>query len=128
MTRLKMVDYIKKHSMIKSIPIKNPIFVVGFPRTGTTFLHEILGLHPQVKSHTTWQQMNSVPDTHIESAEALLADMRLRYKNNKLKFNVLMGLAGNAIQRVHRIGYDEPEECTSPCAMELPWTLSEIPW
>ena len=36
-------------------------------------------------------------------------------------------MAGERIQYIHRIGYDEPEECTLPCAVELPWSLLELP-
>lgn len=25
------------------------------------------------------------------------------------------------------MGYDEPEECTSPCGVELPWAIAELP-
>jgi hypothetical protein len=35
---------------------------------------------------------------------------------------------GEAIQSIHRIGYDEPEECSTPCAMELPWNIATIPF
>lgn len=49
LTKLKMLEYVKRHPSITKIPVKNPIFVIGFPRTGTTFLHEMLGLHPTVR-------------------------------------------------------------------------------
>ena len=42
--------------------------------------------------------------------------------------NVVLPLLGEAIQHVHRIGYEELEECTIPCSLELPWTISEIPF
>ena len=42
--------------------------------------------------------------------------------------NVILPLLGEAIQHVHRIGYEELEECTIPCSLELPWTISEIPF
>ena len=29
---------------------------------------------------------------------------------------------------MYRIGYDEPEECTTPCAFELPWAVPELPF
>ena len=42
--------------------------------------------------------------------------------------HVLLPLMGEAIQHVHRIGYEELEECTIPCSLELPWSLSEVPF
>lgn len=127
-TKLQFVDYLKKHSSIEKIPIKNPIFVIGFPRTGTTFLHELLGLHPDVKMHYSWEQMDPVPHTDDESLEAQKKDREARYAANKSRFEWTLTIGGDEIQKVHRIGYDEPEECTTPCAMELPWAIAELPW
>jgi hypothetical protein len=77
--------------------------------------------------HYTWEQMSSVPSTHDESLEAQEADRMQRYHANKHLFNVAFYLGGDAIQRIHRIGYDEPEECTTPLAFDLPYSLSELP-
>jgi hypothetical protein len=56
--RLRLIDYCKKHPKVKDIAFeKPPTFVIGFPRTGTTFLHELLGLHPDVRQHYTWEQV-----------------------------------------------------------------------
>lgn len=114
---------------ISTIPIRRPIFVIGFPRTGTTFLHELLGLHPSVRMHYTWQQMDPVPTNKTTTdLSTLKKDLQDRKEMNRITFNTLLQLGGNAIQRVHRIGYEEPEECTVPCGMDLPWTVTEIPW
>ncbi len=40
---------------------------------------------------------------------------------------MLLSKAGNQIQKIHRIGYDEPENCMTPCAMEMPWSMLEVP-
>lgn len=126
--RLEMVDYIKKHPKVKSVAMKNPVFVIGFTRTGTTFLHEILGLHPDVRMHYTWEQIEFVPRTDDESMEALVKDRKVRYDANKGEFGLLTSVAGDAIQSIHRIEYDAPEECTSPCGMELPFNIPTIPF
>jgi hypothetical protein len=97
-------------------------------RTGTTFLHEILGLHPNGSMHCTWEQMDFIPKTHNESMEEQTKDREIRYKNNKWQFDLLSLVAGDAIQSIHRIGYDEPEECTGPCGMELPYNPPSIPF
>ena len=126
-TRLRHIDYFKKHTQIRQVPIKNPIFVIGFPRTGTTFLHEMLGLHPNVKMHYTWEQMDHVPKSDVELPTAQRADRQQRYDKNRGHFRNLMHVIGTNIQKIHRIGYDDPEECTTPCAMELPWAVPELP-
>lgn len=129
-TRLKLVDYMKRHPDIekRASKMRSPIFVIGFPRTGTTFLHELLGLHPRVRMHYTWEQMEPVPRTHDESPEAIAADCKKRFEGNRFKFDLMLTLAGDSVQSIHRVGYEEPEECTTPCAVELPWAINELPF
>ena len=44
--RLKVVDYMKRHADVAAVPVRSPVFVMGLPRTGTTFLHRLLSLDP----------------------------------------------------------------------------------
>lgn len=118
----------KKHPKVEKITVKNPVFVIGFPRTGTTFLHEILGLHPDVRMHYTWEQIEFVPRTNEESMDAFVKDRAIRYEANKADFGLLNRVAGDAIQSIHRIEYDAPEECTTPCGMELPFNAPTLPF
>jgi len=75
-TRLKLVDYMTRHPTVgKTVFPQAPIFVIGFPRTGTTFLHELLGLHPDVRMHYSWEQMAPIPGTDDESAAAQVLKM-----------------------------------------------------
>lgn len=127
--RLRFVDYIKRHPRVLSMKMKPPVFVIGFPRTGTTFLFELLGLHESVRVHRTWEQMNTIPVTDAEDVVTLQQERIKRYHAHKWHFNqFLLPCIGEAIQHVHRIGYDEPEECTIPCNFELPWALTELPF
>jgi len=126
-TRLRIADYLSQHPKAAAEEVGAPIFVVGFTRTGTTFLHEMLGLHPGVKMHYTWEQIEPVPRTNLEDNEALSVDRLQRKASNRGEFQATMFLAGDAIQSIHRIGYEEPEECTTPCAMELPWNIADLP-
>jgi hypothetical protein len=127
--RLKFMQYIKDHPSILKTQIKPPVFVIGFPRTGTTYLHEILGLHNQVRMHYTWEQLDPIPVTKSEDLKDLTKDRKARYDKNKPLFNfIFKNLIHEKIQHIHRIAYDEPEECTIPCSLELPWGLTEIPF
>lgn len=101
-TRLKLIEYAKQHPELKSIEIKNPVFVIGFPRTGTTFLHELLGLHPDVRMHYTWEQMHPMPRTSVASSMA--DDRKKRYSQAKMELQFNLLVAGDAIQSIHRIG------------------------
>ena len=127
MVRLRHVEYMKKHSQISMIPVTKPVFVIGFPRTGTTFLHEMLTLSKRVRTHYTWEQFDHVPVTSEQTCSALREDRIRRYKGNRGDFDRKLHLVGDDIQAIHRIGYDEPEECTTPCAFELPYALGTLP-
>lgn len=126
-TRLKLIDFLKKHPDISSINVRRPVFVIGFPRTGTTFLHELLGLHPEVRMHYSWEQMEPIPNCDHESLAMRTLDRKKRYNKNKGELAKILMVAGDAIQSIHRIGYDEPEECSTPCGMEVPFNITTIP-
>jgi hypothetical protein len=126
--RLLFVEYIKRHPSLSAIKLRPPIFVIGLTRTGTTFLHEKLGLHEGVRMHHTWEQVEPLPKTDDESMDAQEQDRKRRYASNKSWFEFLFKyMVGEKIQYIHRIGYDEPEECTVPCSFDLPWALTELP-
>jgi hypothetical protein len=76
--------------------------------------------------HKSWEQMGFIPQTDDESMEALTKDRAMRHKKNKVDFEITMRVSGDAIQSIHRIGYDEPEECSTPCGMELPFNIPTI--
>lgn len=125
--RLKLVDYFKRHPNLRDIKLKAPVFVIGFTRTGTTFLHEMLGLHEEVRFHYTWEQLDPIPGVDSDDIAVHTADRVERYNKNKPNFEMLFNyVISRQIQDIHRIGYDEPEECTIPCGLELPWSLSEL--
>ena len=42
MNRLYIENYLEKHPEIEDIPIESPVFITGFPRTGTTLLQNVL--------------------------------------------------------------------------------------
>jgi len=124
--RLNFVDYWKKHPSIGDVQMKPPVFVIGFTRTGTTILHELLGLHDEVRSHYSWEQIDPIPTTHDESIVALTRDRLSRYKKNQSHFKFMCYIMGSRIQNIHRIAYDEPEECSIACSVEMPWFLTEM--
>lgn len=127
--RLRFKEFLRNHPDVEKTTMKPPVFVIGFPRTGTTFLHELLGLHEGVRMHYSWEQLSLVPTTDKEDLESLEADRRKRYNDKKFVFNfIFKQMVGDRLQHIHRIAYDEPEECTIPCAMELPWGLTQLPF
>lgn len=59
--RLKIEDYLRKHPQVLDVEVRRPIFVVGFPRTGTTVLQNLLARHPDRRALQFWELTNPVP-------------------------------------------------------------------
>lgn len=111
--RLQIVDWHRREPEITRGEIRNPIFIVGQGRTGTTVLHELLALDPANRVPMTWEADLPCPpperDTYttdpriaqsqamIDSSERLIPDFK----------------------RMHRMGAQLPQECVrlTGCAM-----------
>ncbi len=58
-TRLRLVDAWKGQPQqeVESSPIVRPIFITGTPRSGSTFLHELLAADPALRAPRVWEVM-----------------------------------------------------------------------
>ncbi|MEO2167925.1 MAG: sulfotransferase, partial [bacterium] len=60
-SRLKMVEDRRRHPEIESEKVRRPLFITGFPRTGTTILHAVLAQDPRHRAPMTWETMYPSP-------------------------------------------------------------------
>lgn len=57
-TRLRLAAAWKKNrTALETEPIEKPVFIVGMPRSGSTFLHELLAENPQCRAPRVWEVM-----------------------------------------------------------------------
>jgi hypothetical protein len=58
-TRLRLVDAWKRRPLgdLESSSIARPIFITGMPRSGSTFLHELLAADPALRAPRVWEVM-----------------------------------------------------------------------
>src|SRR5215831_7977771 len=57
-TRLQLTDAWSENSgQLVSSLVKQPVFIVGMPRSGSTFLHELLGEDPANRAPRVWEVM-----------------------------------------------------------------------
>ncbi len=77
--RLLYVNDRKRYPEIEGEKITKPVFIIGFPRTGTTILHDILAQDPANRAPMTWETMFPSPppmaatfhnDPRIEKCDA----------------------------------------------------------
>src|ERR1700761_4628112 len=82
--RLNYVNDRKLYPRIAEQKIVKPVFIVGFPRTGTTILHDILAQDPANRAPLTWEVMFPSPppdrstfwtDPRIEACQATFPAM-----------------------------------------------------
>jgi hypothetical protein len=81
-TRLRLVrSWSGRLEALRASPIRRPIFITGMPRSGSTFLHELLAEDPENRAPRVWEVMfplpvqNRVPgkmDLRVRKAEASL--------------------------------------------------------
>jgi len=79
--RLGVVDWFKRHPEVADEVIREPVFVVGLPRSGTTIMQEILGADPRARTVRMWEAKfptpppaagDPVPDPRIAKASAVV--------------------------------------------------------
>src|SRR5205814_120431 len=84
--------------------IRQPLFVVGLPRSGTTLLHILLAADPAHRAPLTWEVMSPSPPSSKDRQE------RIRQATRNLA--VLRWLAPT-FESVHATGAELPQECVS---------------
>ena len=107
---------IKKHLTVRgqifqksrSLPnqtISRPVFVIGLPRSGTTFLFNLLSLDPDHRSPLFWEMMNPLPLCKQGSFTEKMRVMRSRsilFSKNRFI---------SKLDDMHAITATSPEEC-----------------
>ncbi|MGD8339720.1 MAG: sulfotransferase [Gammaproteobacteria bacterium] len=117
----------------RRIQIRNPVFVVGVPRSGTTFLHRLLATDPGFATFSTWECLfaPSISERLIVRAVASAdrwCGRPLRRLLDRAEALLLERSAG-----IHPTGLREPEEdylCFLPvlCCFILILPFPSAPW
>jgi hypothetical protein len=86
--RARLVEFVRRHPEVREVPLADPIFVTGLPRSGTTMLHNLLARHPGLRAPLLWEMFALIPpdekrvtearwrEFHIQRAERLVQDMQ----------------------------------------------------
>ncbi|MEZ4318544.1 MAG: sulfotransferase [Myxococcota bacterium] len=104
-TRLKLQQLLKDDPSLATERIERPIFVVGFPRTGTTVLQNLLSLDPDRRALQFWELTRPTPELDDPVADA---QQRLRTTEQML---AVAYVASPEMKAVHEIKSTTPEEC-----------------
>lgn len=103
--RLRLNQYRAERAAVAEQQIRQPLFILGLPRTGTTILHELIAQDPSFRSPASWEVAQPIPPP-VASA----------YTNDKRIASVdrLLGLQEKlapGFQAIHALGAQLPQEC-----------------
>ena len=91
-------------SEIAKQEIREPLFIVGLPRSGTTLLHTLLAADPAHRVPLTWEVMSPSPPNAEDRQE------RIRSANRDL---AMLRWLAPTFESVHATGAELPQECVS---------------
>jgi len=84
--------------------IREPLFIVGLPRSGTTLLHSLLAADPEHRCPLMWEVRSPTPPT--------VADEKSRIQRATTSCKFFNWLAPG-FRYVHAVGAEVPQECIS---------------
>lgn len=88
-------------------PVDAPLFVLGPPRSGTTILHELLALDPQLRAPLAWEALYPLPGTPAERRRELAECEQELWADIHPEFMTMHELASNLPCECHHlITYD----------------------
>lgn len=104
-TRLKITADRKRFPAICAEDVRRPIFVIGLPRAGTTFFHNLLSADPVNRSPLTWEIMYPSPPPEEET---YATDPRIAQASEAMAFE---GFMEPDLLAIHPFDALRPEEC-----------------
>jgi hypothetical protein len=116
-TRLRVIDVLEKNPEIRQVPIQRPLFVAGYPRTGTTLLQNLLALDPNAKSLRCWEALMPVPPP---DPATYTTDPRIQIATDAMdafyrKYPIW--------ERIHKLYPEGPQECEGLFALDFACTM-----
>ena len=102
---------------LESQRIRAPIFIVGLPRTGTTFLLNLLKQDPRLRTPLHWELVEPIPPHGEPSGDAHIAKIQGRLQ----QYTALLP----GIEELHPMSATMAEECVVTMAHEFTSQLFE---
>lgn len=92
------------------IPVRNPIFITGIPRSGTTFVHRTLAAAPEQVTFSTWEALLAPAICEKRALRGLSSlDRRLGRPLRRLLDACVARVSGD-FNEIHRMDLSAPEE------------------
>jgi len=96
-------------------PVRRPIFVLGLPRTGTSYLHKLLSMDPNARAPYAWELVDPVPRV-LDDPEKDKAKRIQFLQTNMDNLNKI----GPQILQSHELCATNVEECITAMSNDVP--------
>ncbi|MBR0701537.1 sulfotransferase [Bradyrhizobium diazoefficiens] len=96
---------IADHPEIADIPVRRPLLITGYGRTGSTLLHNLIALDPHMRAPRLWELWSPSPPPRPETAAS---DPRIAFARRRLK---AFTAADPSILKIHPMAALAPDEC-----------------
>ncbi|MEZ5568682.1 MAG: sulfotransferase [Halioglobus sp.] len=103
--RLRLLDYRERRPQVQAQRVRQPLFILGLPRTGTTILHELIAQDGAMRSPASWEVARPLPPP---AAERYASDARIAPTQRMLG---LLKWLVPGFQAIHAVGARLPQEC-----------------
>ncbi len=117
--RLRVTDWIAHHPDVERERVARPLFVLGLPRTGTTFLSYLLDQDADNRSLMRWEAQDSVPPPERAT---FTTDPRIAATRES---QTMLDALNPGFKAVHYEAPDGPTECVSVFAQDFKAVLWE---
>jgi Sulfotransferase family len=120
-SRLQLIGDRKRFPGIGGEQIRQPIVVIGLPRSGTTFFHNLLARDPHNRAPLTWEIMFPSPPPERSTHDR---DPRIQRAREAMEFE---GFMAPELQAIHPFEAQRPEECNFIWETSL-WSVNFMAW
>ncbi len=110
--RLRIVEYVRRDPGVLDEQIVAPVVVTGSPRSGTSILHQLLALHPDLRAPLSWVYFLPTPPTDPSRTN----DPRIAIADRDLRMS---GRLAPAFQGMHEMSATMTRECVAAQAFSL---------
>lgn len=118
--RLQFEEIFKQYPEIAEQEIKDPIFILGMPRTGTTSLHELMAMDPQFRVPLSWETAHPFPPPETATYRN---DPRIAATNKDLAYVDRMA---PDFKHAHPMGAELPQECVALFAHDFASMIFDV--
>ena len=102
-----------EHPELAGVPIERPLFIVGFPRTGTTILFNLLAQDPANRVPLGWEVQFPDPPPRGATYDT---DPRI---NKARRYFGHMDTMAPSLASIHEVGAELPQECMPILAQSM---------